>query len=104
VVTATLDWLSQTLPAPDVVKIDVEGLTSKVIQGGRSLLKTVRPCLLLEVFAGEAEVVGGLLSEMGYAMFDAESVTGHRRRLQAPAWNTLALPEERVAELAPRLP
>src|SRR5262249_37577808 len=37
VVTLTLDWLAERLPAPDVIKIDVEGAELEVLQGGERL-------------------------------------------------------------------
>ena len=44
--TATLDSLG--LPAPDLVKIDAEGIELDVLRGGKELLSGVRPALLVE--------------------------------------------------------
>ena len=44
--TETLDSLR--LPAPDLVKIDAEGVELDVLRGGKELLSGVRPALLVE--------------------------------------------------------
>ena len=44
--TETLD--SIRLPAPDMVKIDAEGVELEVLRGGKELLSGVRPALLVE--------------------------------------------------------
>lgn len=43
-----LDEMVDALPAPDVVKIDVEGGAPAVLRGGRSMLTAHRPALFVE--------------------------------------------------------
>jgi FkbM family methyltransferase len=66
--------------APRVVKIDVEGAELGVLEGGRALLRTARPLIVLEHVAEAAALYGtpaggvwDLLDELGYEVF---SVTG----------------------------
>jgi FkbM family methyltransferase len=49
--TSTVDRLvkSEELPAPDVMKIDVEGAEAAVLRGGRNVIPCRRPILLIEV-------------------------------------------------------
>jgi len=42
VVAVTLDWLMDSMPAPSVVKIDVEGAELEVLKGASLLFETVR--------------------------------------------------------------
>jgi FkbM family methyltransferase len=61
----TLDGLG--LPAPDLVKIDVEGSEVAVLQGARELLARARPVLIVELHETNAEVCD-LLEGAGYAV------------------------------------
>jgi hypothetical protein len=84
--------LLERYPAPDVVKIDVEGAEAQVLEGGRSLLEEVRPVVLCEVSRDSGSVTR-LLQAAGYRLFDGES--GRRQCLKRAAYLTLALPDER---------
>jgi FkbM family methyltransferase len=90
--TVTLDWLLERFPAPNVLKIDVEGAEHKVLQGAQKLLSTHRPDLICEVHAGNRHTVADILGAHGYTMFDLEALREERTPLQLPAFNTLALP------------
>jgi FkbM family methyltransferase len=66
--------------APKVVKIDVEGAELDVLRGGRELLRSGRPTLILEHVATAAALYGAssgelwdLLADAGYEIF---AVTG----------------------------
>lgn len=43
-----LDGVAASLPAPDLIKIDVEGAEVEVLRGGLQLLSTTRPSLIVE--------------------------------------------------------
>lgn len=88
----TPDSLLDRSPAPQVVKIDVEGAELLCLRGAARLLREIRPILLCEVTAENAEGVGALLRGHGYTLFDAATDPGRRQSLDRPAWNTLALP------------
>ncbi len=59
--TVTLDWLAARFPAPDVVKIDVEGAELAVLSGGARVLAAC-PALICEVSGQNAEAVSALLA------------------------------------------
>jgi len=92
VVTVTLDGLLDGVPAPDFVKIDVEGAEVLCLQGAERLLSEVRPVVVCEVTGENADAVGDRLRGHGYTLFDAAEAPDRRQPLAAPAWNTLALP------------
>ena len=85
----TLDALGQRLALGrvDAVKIDVEGAELKVLNGGRDLLRTARPVLLIEANeealrrqnAGTAAMVA-LLRELGYEIRVFSGRTGEVER------------------------
>lgn len=92
VVTVTLDWLLDWFPAPDLVKLDVEGAELDCLRGGSILLGRRQPEVICEVARENAAEVGRLLHGHGYTLYDAASPAGDRIPLAAPTWNTIALP------------
>ena len=60
-------WQELERPVVELVKIDVEGAELDVFEGGRELLATCRPVVLVEAdHGGAADAVHGLLSRLGY--------------------------------------
>ena len=93
VMTVTLDWIAQNLPAPDLIKIDVEGAERSVLEhAGLKLLRDVRPRWIVEVAAENVTSIGQILREAHYRLFDADAPDNE---IEWPAWNTLAVPEEK---------
>jgi FkbM family methyltransferase len=92
VVTLSLDWLADRLPAPDVLKIDVEGAELAVFRGARQLLKTKRPVVLFELTRPNWPEESRLLADLGYTLFDSELPRNERQPLTAPTFNVLAIP------------
>jgi len=89
----TLDHLLAHLPAPDVLKIDVEGAEQTVLQGGSRMLAEVRPTVICEVAAPNSDPVGALLRAQGYRIVDGGLAPTARRPLASAPWSTLAVPE-----------
>lgn len=78
----TLDSLLPHFPAPNVLKIDVEGAEMLVLQGARQVLEQVRPKIYCEVSTGSREKVCALLAECGYTVSDGK---GYGRGTRNPA-------------------
>lgn len=89
----TLDSLLDLHPAPELLKIDVEGAEHLCLRGAGRLLREVRPTIFCEVAHENTEEVGALFRGFGYTLFDAGQPAPGRRPLAKPAWNTLAVPE-----------
>lgn len=89
--TVTLDWLAAHFPAPDVVKIDVEGAELGVLTGGAQLLEH-QPTLICEVSAKNADAVSDLLAARGYTLYDGDRPQAERVPVAAAPPNTLAFP------------
>ncbi len=94
--TVTLDWLLERFPAPNILKIDVEGAEHRVLQAAEKLLATHRPNVLCEVHSTNRQTVADILGTHGYKMFDLEAIGSERTALQLPSFNTLALHPQAV--------
>ncbi len=90
---APLDWFVDELPAPDLVKIDVEGAELVVLENGGRVLRDVRPLMIVETAPENAAAMAALLQRHEYLMFDVEGELDRAR--ERPAWNKLAVPAER---------
>jgi FkbM family methyltransferase len=95
---ATLDWLAGQVPVPDLIKIDVEGAEVAALRSGLELLERHAPVLIVETAPENGAEMGRLLAAADYLMFNSEGALAEART--APAWNTLAWPRRRLAELA----
>ncbi len=86
ILTITLDWLLEHFPAPQLIKIDIEGMEYAALQGARQVV-TLKPTILCEVTQNH-EMVGRFLTEAGYTMYAA----GEKERtpLETPCFETLA--------------
>ncbi|HKN32927.1 MAG TPA: FkbM family methyltransferase [Terriglobales bacterium] len=91
--TVTLDWLLEQLPAPTAVKIDVEGMEHRVLQGAEKLIMDVRPKIWCEVSEQNAEPVTELLRAAAYDIYNAADEPSVREPLRRAVWDTLACPQ-----------
>jgi FkbM family methyltransferase len=87
IITVTLDWILEHFAAPQVVKIDIEGMEYAALQGARKVM-SLRPTILCEVTQNQ-ELVGRLFKEAGYTMYAAAK--RERTPLDRPSVGTLAL-------------
>jgi FkbM family methyltransferase len=97
--TMCIDTIAKVLAPPTVLKIDVEGAEIEVLQGGEGTISTHRPTILIEGPRELWEPLQAFFDKHHYALFDAEA-EGHTR-LSHPVWNTIAVPEEKLANLNP---
>jgi FkbM family methyltransferase len=88
--TVTLDWLAAHFPAPDVLKIDVEGAELTVLAGAPEVLGHL-PTIICEVSARNAAAVAKLLTARGYTLYDGERPPGKRVAVALAPPNTLAV-------------
>jgi FkbM family methyltransferase len=88
IVTITLDWILEHFTAPQVVKIDVEGMEHAVLRGASKLLQ-LRPIIFCEV-TRDHDGVGKILRNAGYKLYAARERDRHP--LERPSYDTLALP------------
>ena len=90
--TFSMDFLLEFLPAPSIVKIDVEGAEDMVIAGASDMLDRIRPILLVEVQKRSREKVLGTLMTHGYRISDYESGQECGVHIPDDAANFLAVP------------
>jgi FkbM family methyltransferase len=98
--SVTLDRLLDHFPAPDVLKIDIEGAEVLALAGAAAVLER-RPIIICEVEARNATAVRDLLQPYGYHFYDGD-VAGASAPLDDPPYSTVALPE--VAQSAKPAP
>jgi FkbM family methyltransferase len=91
VVCVSLDWLAERLPAPNVIKIDVEAAELEVLSGGINLLRSEGPIVICEVCSETSREVSNLLKGIGYKLYDGDAAPSARRELDSAPWNTVAI-------------
>jgi FkbM family methyltransferase len=92
VVTMRMDTLSQTLSAPSVVKIDVEGAEMLVLEGGEETISKYRPVILIEGPRELRSQMCTFFEKHDYVLLDG--ATDHQHPLREPVWDTFAVPRE----------
>lgn len=91
-ITILMDDLLQHFPAPSVLKIDVEGAESKVLNGARRLLESAKPVIWCEVDPKNSMAVAEQLRSKGYVLYAAALEPAKRKPLHRASWDTLAEP------------
>ena len=97
-----LDWLLTQLPAPNLIKIDVEGAELEVLRGQSLMLEKVRPVILCEVGSANADAITALLTAARYRLYDGERPLEPNNSIDHAAWSTVALPVEHSDRYLPR--
>lgn len=97
IVCFSADALLESLPAPHVVKIDVEGAEVELLKSASKLLGSARPSLAIEVGPDNARAVTQILNEHAYTLFDGPSGYRDRKPVQDAAWNTIAIANEKLS-------
>lgn len=92
----TLDTLLKTLPAPDLVKVDVEGAEHMLLRGSAELLREVRPNLYIEISSANFAECSAILGAADYRLFDGDADLASPVAASGPVGNALAVPAERA--------
>ena len=98
-VTVSLDWLSERMSHPDVIKIDVEGAEREVLTGGESLIKSCLPIVLCEVSAHNSKYVYNYFKDLGYRLFDTSTKDFLDSECKTATENTVAIPDVECVSL-----
>jgi FkbM family methyltransferase len=95
--TVTLDmaWLLDRLPAPQVLKIDIEGAEVEALQGQHRMLEDVRPIIICEVGLRNRRAITALFAATRYRLYDAEKQLGPEAILLNAIRNIVAIPVEK---------
>jgi hypothetical protein len=94
----------------DFIKVDVEGAETRVVKGGRKVLASMRPLLMLEVnerplraqASSTAELFALLREELGYEILVFSLSTGRLQHQKDDGYvssNVVAVPSDRVVEI-----
>lgn len=74
------------LPAPDFMKIDVEGHELPLFRGAIETLRRCKPAIIFEATRHQAEV-GEILTGLGYTLYDVEK----NEKISVPTFGTAAI-------------
>jgi FkbM family methyltransferase len=94
VVALSLDWLTDKLPPPNVVKCDVEGAEVEVFSGQSKMLGNIRPVIICEVSGETSDCMTDILVEQRYRLYDGEKPLSQDAEVARASWNTIGIPEE----------
>lgn len=94
VVTLTLDWLLDFWPAPQFIKIDVEGAEVLAIQGAERLFTEARPLCYIECSSENSEAMTRFFKERKYQLYSLDE-TGQEHPIDEFVFNTVAKPKEK---------
>jgi FkbM family methyltransferase len=97
-----LDWLLGCLPAPNVIKCDVEGAEIEVFCGQRTILSALRPIVICEVGSETSLEMSRIFLENHYALYNGEQPIMGATAIKAASWSTVAIPDERCAKYVER--
>jgi FkbM family methyltransferase len=86
----------KSLPAPNVVKCDVEGAECEVFSNAAPLWDHIRPVIVCEIGAETAPQMKAILERANYRLFDGERSLRDAAQISGPAWSTVAIPAEKV--------
>ena len=94
-----LDALRQreSLPAPDWIKVDVEGAECFVLDGAEATLREFRPAMVIELHGTNLEIASRL-KNLGYYYTSLDSPEPMETAIGNP--NILAVPEEKAEMVA----
>jgi FkbM family methyltransferase len=96
----TLDWLLARTFAPEIVKMDIEGVEAVALSGGSELLANVRPVFHLEVWSEVEEDLRRILRAHDYLFYDGERDPLLKVPVATLPWCTIAVPREKCPALA----
>lgn len=92
----SLDSLLSKYPAPDVLKIDVEGAEIEVLDRQHKMLGEIRPIVICEVSETASARVSGILTAAGYRLYDGDAPLQRDSMVGHASWNTVAVPQEKL--------
>ena len=94
IVALSLEWLTEKLQPPNVIKCDVEGAEVEVFDGQSKMLGTIRPVIICEVSSKTSERMTDIFVNARYRLFDGEKPLSRETEITRASWNTIAIPEE----------
>jgi FkbM family methyltransferase len=101
--SVTLDSMLDKFSLPNVLKIDVEDAEVKVLEGGKEVLKTVRPLIYCEISSENIQELQRIFAKASYRFFDERKILSSvdmDKTSNGIGFNTIAMPEELVVGLA----
>lgn len=93
--TLTLDTLLQSFPAPDFVKIDIEGAELSAIEGGEELIRKIRPIFYIEVGNKVSSQIFNIFKLSDYIALNPQGEV----LIDTCAQNTFFAPSEKLSEI-----
>jgi len=101
----TLDSLLDTFPAPEFIKIDVEGAEIGVMEGGKRLLEEARPLFFIEADINTRPTITDIFRKHDYALFEDVASFDANREIEGTIQkkDTLCIPCEKLEQIRNKL-
>lgn len=101
VMTVNADWVLERFPAPDFIKIDAEGAEAMILRGAARLLAEVRPVIIIEMPAENAQECADIFRANDYVMTSSYTPVDPAQLVDdiSDVWDVLAIPREKLAGL-----
>ena len=94
-----MEWLLEHSFAPDIVKMDIEGMEYLALSAAPSLLQKVRPIFHLEVWSEISDQLKTLFQTNSYLFFDGERDLALKNPVEHLPWCTIAVPNEKYRDI-----
>jgi len=94
-----LDWLLSRLPAPNILKIDVEGAEVEALFNQPRLFQEARPVIICKVAGRNCNEITRIFNAANYVLYDGERLSFDASSVGQAVWNTVAVPEEKSRRL-----
>jgi FkbM family methyltransferase len=88
--TLTLDTIANKFPAPNLIKIDVEGAELMVLQGAKHIITNIRPVFYIEIGHNVSNEIMDIFTNNRYIAYSPQG----KRLIDACDPDTFFIPEE----------
>ncbi|MEO9131640.1 MAG: FkbM family methyltransferase [Sphingomonas sp.] len=104
VMTVPADWVLERYPAPTFIKCDAEGAETMILRGASKVLADARPVIVIEMPSANAKDCAAIFKANDYVTMSAYGPIDPANTVDdiSETWDTLAIPQEKLAAMIGR--